>query len=35
MAQSSVQAQVKAQRLRNSGFWAVFIVGFCLLHLGG
>lgn len=35
MAQESVQAQVKSQRLRSFGFWTAFIVAFCLLHLGG
>lgn len=35
MAQESVQAQVKQQRLRNFGFWMAFIVVFSLLHLGG
>ncbi|KAG0555446.1 hypothetical protein M758_12G173000 [Ceratodon purpureus] len=34
MAQESVQAQVKQQRLRNFGFWMAFIVVFSLLHLG-
>ena len=35
MAGSSVQTQANAQRLRNYGLGAAFIVVFYLLHLGG